>query len=337
MSLLLIDGFDHYATGDITEKWNTKEGTCAISAGNGRRSSDALLITSQMEYVSFSTSERSTFIVGLAIKVTENPSSFATNLIAFRYVGYTQVVLLLETDLSLSVARGSSSRLATSTSGLQLGVWHYVEFKATIDNTSGSYTVRVDGTVVLSGTGADTQYSSSSSVANSIAIGQSYAGFVEFYIDDVYILNTDGSPNDFLGDCRVDYLLPGANGATNDFTASAGSNYQCVDDADPDDDSTYVSSSTVGHVDLYAFGDISHTPDTIHGVQVLMSAKADDAGDRSIAEVCRSGGTNYSGTSQTLGTDYRYFRQILTTDPDTGSAWGKTGLNAAQFGVEIAA
>jgi hypothetical protein len=60
-------------------------------------------------------------------------------------------------------------------------------------------------------------------------------------------------------------------------------------------------------------------------------------GTRQIAEVCRSGGTNYVGTTQTLGSSYLMYRQIHETDPATSAAWTQTGLNSAEFGVKVVA
>lgn len=333
MALLMIDGFDHYDDDQILDKWNTKSTAtypAQITTDGGRRGGGALFITHQACWVSLVVDARSEFIVGLAVKVTEAPTTYPTHLISFNYVGSAQVTLLLEEDLTLSVGRGGhAARLATSSVGLTLGVWHYVEFKAKIDNAAGSYTVRIDGNVVLTGSGADTQYSSTSNVATSISIGQYYAGYVEMYIDDLYICNTDAGVATFLGDCRVDTLYPTDTGTYSEFVASAGTNYECVDDTTPNDNTDYVSSSTLAAADSYEFGDISHTPAGIYGVQVSINATKDDAGDRFIGDLV----DGVPGYNQPLASDYKYLRWVHETY--SGSAWTKSDVNDAEFGVVV--
>lgn len=159
--------------------------------------------------------------------------------------------------------------------------------------------------------------------------------------EDLYICDGSGSiNNDFLGDMRVDCYLPNGNGNSSQLVGSDSNstdNYQLVDETSQNGDSDYVQSSTVNNKDTYAVADMSHTPANIFGTQLNMIAKKDDSGTRSICSVCRSGGTDYDGDTQALGTTYVDYRQIRETDPATSSAWTRSNLNSAEFGVKVAA
>jgi hypothetical protein len=85
------------------------------------------------------------------------------------------------------------------------------------------------------------------------------------WIDDLYVCDGSGSVNnDFLGECRVLTLLPSdGNGSNNDFDTSAGGSPAdhgaMVNDTTPNDDTDYVSSSTVDHVDSWNYPALGYT------------------------------------------------------------------------------
>jgi hypothetical protein len=134
-------------------------------------------------------------------------------------------------------------------------------------------------------------------------------------------------------------LYPSGNGNTSNWVGSDGNstdNYLMVDETSPDSDTTYVESGTSTNKDTYAFGDISHTPTSIYGVQVTTYAKADDAGARLIGVVTRSAAADYNASvTHALGASYAHHPTVLETDPATAAAWTKTNLNAAEFGVRV--
>lgn len=339
MTLLFCDSFDHYATADILNKWTAFESSGtgqAIGSGNGRRSGNAWTSSNTLRgLLKAVAGSPSTLIVGGAFYLPSLPSTVA---ILGLWEGATiHVQLRVKADGAVEVTRNTTV-LGTSSAGvISAATYVYVELKATINDSTGSYEVRVNGANVLSGTGADTR-NGGTGVITQVNVN---AAIANIRVDDFYICNTSGSANnDFLGDVRVDAYLPNGNGNSSQMTGSdadSTDNYLLVDDSAPDGDSTYVQSSTAGHKDTYTFADMSHTPSTIHGVQVNMIAKKDDAGARSIASVVRSGGTDTDGTTQALSTSYLDYMQIIEQDPNTSAAWTKTGFNAAEFGHTVAA
>lgn len=346
MALLFIDSFDHYATADLTEKWTTeKAGSVATIGAYGRRGTSGFRATSGNDQVlvGLTSGSPTEWIMGAA--VCFNSLATATSFMAM-YDGVgdrPQVQLRVNVDGSISAVRGpaaawmsASSLTVLGTSApavVSAGVFAYIEFAATIDNAAGTVDVRVDGISVLSLTGQDTQVSANAN-ATGVVIGSTGTEDTDF--DDVYVCDTTGGANDdFLGDMRVDALLPNGAGATTGWTASAGNNYACVDDTAPNDDTDYVSTDTVNAVDTYAFPNLPNAGGAIQGLQVLVSCKKEDAGACSIAPVVRPVATDRVGTTVAVGTTYAYHaRQCYDTSPETGIAWTESEFNGSEFGVK---
>jgi hypothetical protein len=328
MSLEFIDSFDHYSNStNLARKWDT---TVGGNFTTGRFGGSAVrIINSNLGLRQGQLSAVATRVVGGAL-FWPNDVGFNTNPWFAFYDGTTiQLDLRMDASGYMSVTRNGTS-LATASSPVTKGIWHYWEFKATIDN-SGSFEVKLNGNTWVSGSG-DTQ-NTSNAYSNGIMFVN--AGY-DFYLDDFYCLNTSGSVNnDFIGECRVHSRLPTGEGNTQNFTPNSGStHYTQVDETNPDDDTTYVSSDTVGHIDQFTFPTLTLTG-SIAGVQTVITARKDDGGTREIAESCRSASTDYTGSTQVIASTYLMYRQIRETDPATSAAWTTSNLNSAQFGVKV--
>ena len=339
MSLLFMDGFDHYATADIAKKWTTT-GSGGISAV-GRRSGNGLSTGALTTEKSLASNE-GTLIVGFAI----NPSGAINNtFFAFGDGSTAQLTFVFVGDGSIQVFRGTSAgtSLGFSTAGLfQVGVYHYVEIKAVFENAGspgGSVVIRVDGVEVLNLAGIDTT-NSTNAYANKILLGGASGVLANW--DDLYVCNASGSTNNnFLGDVRIDTLFPNGEGNYLDFTCSTGTTHNTLVDETTPNTSDYNESSTVGAKDSYALGDLSAiTSQTIYGIQVLGAILKDDAGARSIKVGVRTSSAGSPGSlaqaaSAALSTSQLYYASIHETDPSTGIAWTGSGVNGAEAVFEI--
>jgi hypothetical protein len=344
-----MDSFDYYASGDLFEKW-TASGSVSlpvISSGNGRRGTACCrsLGTTAAPSLIKTLDAQATWIIGFAFRCSALPATSKT-ILGLVDTGTLQVDVCLNTDGTLSVRRNGSTVLTNGTSSFALtaNIYAYIEFKCTIADSIGASTcqVRVDGDIKITvATGQDTKHSANAT-ANQILVAGAQTTTnpsALWDVEDLYICDGQGSVNnDFLGDCRVDALLPNADGSNSQFTPSTGSDhYTLVDDSAPNDDTDYLSSNTSGHKDTWAFANLTAlTSPSLKGVQLNLTAKKDDAGTRLLKPVVKSGSTTSSGSSQGIGTDYRQFAQIYETDPDTSAAWTEAGVNAAEFGGEVA-
>lgn len=325
---------DHYSSAQLTRKWDSVTGPPTVSTGGGRRGSNALSIPSNGSLTKI-LDNQPTWTVGFNFKYSTAPNADFT-IITLMDGATEQVSFRLQATTANWLISRNGTTLGTVTAPLAAGVEGYIEFKSTINNTTGTWEIRLNGASLLSGTAANTR-NTTNNYADRIRICNSLS-LPTCTIDDLYICDGTGTANNsFLGDVRVDVVLPTAAGANTGMTPnSAVANYTCVDEATANDDTDYVSSSVSGTKDTYTFADITHTPVAIFGVQVNMTARKDDAGARSICSVVRSGGADTDGTSQALSTSYALYRQIIEQDPNTSAAWTKTGFNAAEFGEKVA-
>lgn len=338
MALRFMDSFDHYATADIGKKWTTP-GAATISAGNGRNG------TASLRLVASSTCQKvlgsqATWIAGFATKIESPGASDIFNL----WDSATVHIRVNWTAANRIEIKRNTTLLATSTTVFNADTWYYLEFKITIHDTAGVVQMRVNGVAetltFVTGTETTQDTRNAGNASADTFLFRTTTG--EFHFDDLYLLDgTDGTAaqgaanNAFLGDCRVEALLPSGAGNSAQFTPSAGSNYQNVDDATADGDSTYNASSTSGHIDSFAMGNLTMTSGSIYGVQTNLWARKDDAGSVSLQPHFRISSTDYARTSVSLSDSYVDHLAIEGKDPDTGSLWTVSGVNGAEYGYKM--
>lgn len=251
----------------------------------------------------------------------------------------------LNASFQLQIKRDAGGTLlATGVTALAEDTWYYIAMRANIDDTNGSIIVKLDDQVEIDEQGLDTK-NGGTGVINTFGITQNHAGFgtgaLYSYIDDLVIMDTTGSDNnDLIYDGKIEALYPNGNGTYSDFVGSDGNstdNYLLVDEAPPDDDTSYVESSTITNFDTYVFQNMTITDNPVRAVQVNSFAKKNDAGLREIVLNATVSGVDwYSLENITLETSYRYFSEILELDPN-GVPWNNSSVNSAEFGIGVVA
>ena len=333
MSIEMIDGWDHY-TSNYNRKWDTLPG---VSTGTGRYGTGLYAAPDSGGFRKLLSGNLTTIVTGFAF-ARNGLGNFALVCLhdggTLGATGTNQVDVRVTSTGAVTVTRNGTV-LATSANFINSQIWYYLEFKVTI-GSSAAYEVRINGTTIISGTG-NTQ-NTANAFANQISLNLvSGDSGRNTWFDDFYVLNTSGTANnDFLGECRIFTSYPTGAGATTQWTPSAGSNFGNVDETNPNDDTDYNSSSTVGQIDLYTTGALSFTG-SIACVQHTICARKDDVGTRQIAEQCRSGTTTFTGATQTMTATYFMYREVRETDPNTLAAWTLANLNSSQFGVKVIA
>jgi hypothetical protein len=342
-ALRFIDSFDHYVTADMTEKWTAND-FCAINATNGRRGTGCMRHSSFGSFLTLTLDNQAIWVVGVALRITALPAS-GVAIIQWRDSTTVQADLRIEPTGLLTMYRGGigGTLLGTSTAVVTVGIYNYFEFSVRVHQTLGEAHARLNGTTVLSLTNINTQQSANAYAQNvrlgNIVVNQNSAMGTQDY-DDVYICDGTGSTptNTFLGDCRVDVLLPSADGSNSAWTPSTGTTHSTlVDETVPNDDTDYLSTSTSAARDAHALTDLPALPTpTIFGIQHCLNARKDDAGTRQVRSLLKSGVTTQAGSKlQTLAIAYAYYTEIWPTDPATGTAWTVAGVNALEAGVEL--
>lgn len=338
MALLFCDSFDHYLTTQFGVKWTGISGG-TINAAGGRNGTGSLrmgdLGNSSPGYKTFGTSYGS-LIAGFGFRTQH---IVAGHIFSFREGGTIQTSVYRDLNNRLVVTRNGVGIGGPGATVLSTNVYYYIELKVVFaTGATGSFTLRVNGVNELTGTNVQTAATAN---ANANQIGchgyQASGAFNDF--DDFYLCDAAGTVNnDFLGDVRVQAILPSAAGATTQWTPSAGANYTTVDEATPNDDTDYNSSATVNQIDTYAYGDVTPTTGTVKAIQTNCYVRKDDAGIRTVAPVIRTGGVDYvQANLPNLSTSYQYLPQPIENNPGTAAAWTIAEVNAAEFGVKMIA
>ena len=240
-----------------------------------------------------------------------------------------QVRLEYSTAGHLEVRDGNGVLLAVTTEFYNDPTWKHIQFKTTIDNTAGAYEVQVNDKIVLSGSGVDTQISPNPS-ADGIQLG--LFGYGYSYIDNLWVCDGAGVTfNDCLGELRVITRRPNAPGNYTEWTPNTGTNWAAVDDPQPDEDATYVSSLTPGNKDSFPLVTLGVDSGVIHAVNRNIRARKDDVDQREIAMLTRQDAMDYEGANLELFTPYKSFRQQMETCPDT-TEWTREKFAAMQWG-----
>jgi hypothetical protein len=233
----------------------------------------------------------------------------------------------------------SGTLLATSAPGTFDANWHYVEMSATLHDSTGAVTVKVDGTTILTFTG-DTKNGGTSTNIDTLKFKAGRYNFeptATITIDDLYLCNSTGTVNNtFLGDVRVQSLLPSGAGASTELAVTGAANNHTAAGESPYNNATYNSSATVGQRDTYALSDLAAGTAGILGVQAVAHMQKSDSGAASAKLAIKSGATVYYDATQSLGTAIAAYSQVRETDPATSAAWTLAAVNALEAGMEVA-
>lgn len=348
--LLWIDGFDNYGTtvgypspsGVVARNYSTAPINNHLNVQTGRLSGYCLRFyngeysTAYLRPPALTTN--ATLVVGVAFKFG-SIIVVDSRLICFVDEATTGIVMFATVGGEISIRNGRTGLTLGTTSGLglQVSTWYYVEVKI-VAGSSGSYTVKVGGNVVLTGSG-DTRAVVGHDYNSSFALTNPYFSSLITYFDDLYCLDGSGTVNnDFLGNMRIVTIRPDAAGDSTQFTPDSGNNYARVNEAICGDDSNYVQDAVADEKDLYNYGALGGVLTSIAGIVVITDCRETDATSFNLKTVCKSGATESDDAGQVIGSiNYVSRRRLMETDPNTASLpWTPTTLEAAQFGVKVA-
>jgi hypothetical protein len=339
MSLLHFEGLNVVPT-TLLSLPNISALACSgFANGNGRFGGKTLDLDWSGDYYSVTFSDNhETIIVGAALKSDNAGAPGGGEFLRLRDGATIHLKFVMAADGEIAGYRGDGALLGTTTGmGLTYGVWRYFEVKAKINNSTGSVVIKSGGVEVLNLSDVDTQNG-----------GNAYCNVVYFqgdtankvFAEHLYFCSTAGSTcNDFLGDVRVDLLTPNAAGSHTDFTPSAGSNFQNVDDAGVNDgDTTYNQGTDVGDKDSYGLSDMPSPPanTVIFGTRTLAVMRKTDVGARGAKILTIAGATEHASAEIALSDSYGLCGDLLELNPADSDSYEDADINALEAGVEVA-
>lgn len=345
MSLLFMEGFDHYdniAAVKNSSKWASVGGSYPYSVDSGRNGGRGLEASNSNGYAyALLNTTDDTLVFGAALYINSRGStnyltsfyytiqnSLAQNLCYLAMTGTN-----FQADM-FALKNGAETILATF--DVPVATWLYIETKIYFHASAGTAIIKVNGVEVVNETGLDTLGGETDAIPYRFALLNSSNSNANTISDDIYVCDTLGSSNnDFLGDVVIKTLVPEADSAVA-FTRSAGANnYENIDDTPYADGTTYNYSSTPTDKDLFTFSDLAISPSAIHGVSVEAKARKVTPGLVSVGLHLNTGANlNDLGAYAYIDETFRYVSKL--SEYQTGTTpWDASAVNALIAGYEV--
>jgi hypothetical protein len=336
MSLLFFDGFDGYdSSGDLLTANATWFGVSGSISSTVRQGTGKSFLTNNYahSYLQFSDQAGKTIYIGFALR---KPDNININILILRSVWNTDSAQcsVRVSDLGYLELRAgdsaTSTLLATGTIEIVANSFYYIEIGVLVAN-AGSCTIKVNGVTDINFTG-DTQTQATNSIPY-ILFGNAI-----FYLDDLYVCNSDGSINNtYLGDVVCEILTPTSDSSIQWTRSTGADSYANVDEAiGAPNDADYNSAlaTNTGYRDEYGLSNLSTTAANVYGVKVNTRAQKSDIGSANFKHGINSGGTRQSVTI-TPGIGFANHQAIFETSNGAGTAWNTTTVNAALSLIEV--
>jgi len=267
----------------------------------------------------------------------------------------TNITLDIQTTGTIEVYRGDSYssgggvKIAeSSTPCIGTNRFQRVEIKAVIHGSTGSVEVRVNGVTVASASNIDTHASDAESTGSGTPnanvseisfLGRgTTANNLVAYVDDIVVWDGTGSyNNDFIGDQRVYALAPNGDTAQADWTALSGSGFSNIDEADPDEDTSYLYAAAPGSPNtLTSEFDLENLPVSSGSVAAVIACsrvRKDVAGLVEFQHGLVSGASESKGAARPCDPVYIFKEDVFETDPASGVAFTPSDVNSLKIQI----
>ncbi len=248
-----------------------------------------------------------------------------------------------DADGTLAIRTGNGSTvIAVTDRSLFDNTRYYIEMDISFSGTTPimvTAELRINGHVEASGT------ASTGVNASSLLSTAANANFHQFngvlagvgggnWLTDMYFKNSAG----YEGDVRERAVYPNGDGATLQWTPSAGLTHYTQVNSHPVDLTKWVSTAGINNVDLWDFEDCPVFTGDLLAVNISVLAQKDDEGTKSFKIVCADNtGTILASSDEFFVSSSlaEYYEWSLALDPGTGLAWTQAGFNARQWGVKL--
>ena len=327
MARIFIDGFE---SGDH-DMWDAENNATVVSsAGLDMDGNYCLDLNANTEYLY----KEITATDEMYFAFLYRPTSIASSSQVFSVYNGNTPLLNLNLYMPGSLIRAymnTTILLAQTTISMSINTTYLIETHLKLADSGGRFEVKIDGVQYIDFTGdtkvgADTQF-------NKIRLGYgphvswpSYAYYDNLITDDA----------NWIGDTRIQAVVPTGAGITTDWTPSIGANWECVDET-PANDADYVSVNAVDEVDTYATGNLVGTIENVKCVQVQARVKTDGAPTPTNLKLAvRSGGTDYLSGDNLVPAAEKSFSHLWEDNPADAAAWEEADVNAMEIGIKSA-
>jgi hypothetical protein len=277
----------------------------------------------------------STLFASFYLYVNTRPTSATTEEVARIVSGSSTLKLGLRMDATGKLALYDSTNTKIGSSGttvLATGTWYRIDLKAT-NGTSGAYELRINEVAELSGTANLAATNCSRLILGSFPAGGSDTT-ASYTYDDVWLDSSAYAPHGY-----TIVNVPITSGAAQQWSAGTSpSDYTKVNITPWPDDSYVQTNGTAGASAVYGVSNATLPAlATILCVRAYAFVSDGGAGVTNTFQFgARSSGTDSltSTRNTAAGIDpAEDLYKLLPTDPATGAAWTKAGVEAAQVKI----
>lgn len=229
----------------------------------------------------------------------------------------------------LIVCTAAGGTVFTGSAGvITFGTWYYMEIEATINASTGTINLYLNGTTTICTLTSQNTGSTGAGIFQHRMFG---GGSTSLHrnVDDLYVVTGAATR---LGESRIECLRAAADSVVTWTPKTGVTNYNMVNETQVDGDTSYVQTATSGNRDLYTNGGLSSTPANIWNVDIVSFSEKTDATARTLLHSVKSGATISDGSAFTLLSSYNRFDRMIPTDPNTSAAWTASGVNNLLFG-----
>lgn len=243
--------------------------------------------------------------------------SLPTNRVLFRSGSTNLLVLTVSILNRFDITGGATGSTANNT--VNIGSWQCYEVYYKISNTVGVVTIRIDGVEVFTFSG-DTQPGADTTIDN-IYFDSPFAGM---YLDDFALDDADWCGLSYYVGLTVD-----ADGTLNEWTPSAGSNYQNVEI--PANDSTY-NSTNLAKTDEYNLTTTDITGKTV--LRVIPFGRVQNPSGGSVNLGVLTHALPYTAVVATPTSFAWKNGDEYELNPNTGNPWNQAEIDALQIHID---
>lgn len=357
MALIWCDGFDHYGViGNLTEGVYAQVDAAAaqwsLSTLNPRTGSHAMRRSSISTGISLVRrvlgGSKTTVGIAAAFYFSQLPSvNDALCIYDFRDAANAiQISIVIQSTGTIQVRRGATNGAflgLTANPVVTAESYQHIETIVFFSQTVGTVEVRVNGVTVISLSGIDTVNTtnvecSQISFPCGPNIGTASTGTTTD-VDDIFCYDNTGSFNNtFLGDRRVLTLFPNANTIQADWTpVGAATGFECIDEASPDGDTTYINATVPGSPGAISEFGIANLPagiSAVSAVVIVEMARKTEAGPANTQWSVISGVSETAGADKPMTEIYTYRQDVFETDPASAAPFTPSEVDGLLIKVE---
>lgn len=325
MARKFIDGFEN--GNSPPDLWDTENNATVVSSAGLDMDGDYCLdVKASGEYIQKSITADDEMYVAFLYRHTS--ISYDKTALTFLHNSTVLGTLKVLSAAGLIACYSSTNTLKdTGNIGLSVNTTYLIEIFYKIADAGGRWIVKINSVQDIDFTGdtkpgAETQF-------DQIRFGgtNSYAYFDNVILDDA----------NWVGDTKIQGLVPTGAGNTTGWTPSVGANWECVDEK-PASDADYVEINAIDTTDTYATGNLAGTIGNIKCVQVQSRVAAEGSPvPTNLKLVNRVNVTDYLSGDKAIPSTAKSLWNLWENNPDDAAAWEAADVNGMEIGTKSAA